>query len=133
MADDVAEALDEARTIAVIGMKRAGGGAANSVPKYMEAHGFEIFPVNPKYDEIDGKTSYATVSEIPAAIDLVNVFRRSSNVPGHVDDILAMDPLPRTVWLQLGIRNAQAARRLEAEGIRVIQDLCIKVEHARRR
>jgi hypothetical protein len=132
MSDEVGEALEQAETIAVIGMKRAGRGPANSVPRYMERHGYRIFPVNPKHDEIDGKTSYATVQDVPAEVDLVNVFRRSSNVPDHVEEILAMEPKPETVWLQLGIRHDESARRLEEAGIRVIQDKCIKVEHARR-
>lgn len=132
MSDQVGQALEQAETIAVIGMKRAGGGPANSVPRYMERHGYRIIPVNPKHDEIDGQTSYPTVQDVPAQVDLVNVFRRSSNVPGHVEEILAMDPRPKTVWLQLGIRHDESARTLEDAGIRVIQDACIKVEHARR-
>ncbi|MGM0558054.1 MAG: CoA-binding protein [Myxococcota bacterium] len=132
MSDEVSEALDAAETIAVIGMKRAGGGAANSVPNYMERHGYRIIPVNPKFDEIDGKTCYPSVAEIPAKVDMVNIFRRSTHVPDHVDEILQMEPKPETVWLQLGIRNDAAAEKLEEQGIRVIQDRCIKVEHARR-
>lgn len=132
MSDEITEALESAETIAVVGMKRAGGGAANSVPRYMERHGYRIVPVNPKFDEIDGKTAYASVDQIPGAVDMVNVFRRSSHVAGHVGEILEMDPLPKTVWLQLGIRNDTVARELEDRGIRVIQDRCIKVEHARR-
>jgi hypothetical protein len=132
MSDQVGQALEQAETIAVIGMKRAGGGPANSVPRYMERHGYRIIPVNPKHDEIDGKTSYPTVEDVPGKVDLVNVFRRSSNVPDHVDEILAMDPRPKTVWLQLGIRHDESARTLDDAGIRVIQDACIKVEHARR-
>jgi predicted CoA-binding protein len=120
--------LEQTERIAVIGMKR--GGAAYSVPKYMEHHGYEIVAVNPSYDEIDGLAVVDTVDEIEEPVDMVNVFRRSEAVGSHVDEILAMEPLPKTVWLQLGIRNDDAARRLEEAGITVVQDRCLKVDHA---
>jgi predicted CoA-binding protein len=120
--------LDQTERIAVIGMKR--GGAAYSVPKYMERHGYEIVPVNPSYDEIDGQPVFDSVSDLVEPIDMVNVFRRSDAVESHVDEILAMEPLPKTVWLQLGIRNERAALRLREAGIEVVQDRCLKIDHA---
>ncbi len=123
--------LDKTERIAVVGMKPSG--AAFSVPKYMERQGFEIVPVNPMHDEIDGRKSYATVNQVDGPVDMVNIFRRSDAIPGHVDEILKMDPLPEAVWLQLGIRHDAAARRLLEAGIEVIQDRCLKVEYARLR
>lgn len=121
--------LQETERIAVIGMKRFG--AAHSVPVYMERHGYAIFPVNPTVEEIDGKPVFERVDQIDAAVDMVNIFRHSDAVIGHVAEILAMDPLPKSVWLQLGIRSDEATRRLEEAGIEVVQDRCLKVEHAR--
>lgn len=125
------EILDKTERIAVIGMKPSG--AALSVPRYMERQGFEIVPVNPMHDEVDGRKSYATVNQVDGPVDMVNIFRRSDAVPGHVDEILKMDPLPDAVWLQLGIRHDAAARRLLEAGIEVIQDRCLKVEYAQLR
>lgn len=121
--------LDQTRRIAVIGMKPVG--AAGMVPRYMKRHGYEIVGVNPNYDEIDGDSVVDTVDEIDEPIDMVNIFRRSEAVVDHVDEILAMQPRPQSVWMQSGIRNPQATRRLEKEGIHVVQDRCLKVEHAR--
>ncbi|MFP4598938.1 MAG: CoA-binding protein [Persicimonas sp.] len=123
--------LDETERIAVIGMKPSG--AAFSVPLFMERQGFEIVPVNPMYDEIDGRESFVTVNQVDGRVEMVNIFRRSDAIPGHVEEILKMDPLPNSVWLQLGIRHDAAARRLLEAGIEVIQDRCIKVEYARLR
>ena len=127
--DQLRALLEQTSRIAVIGMKPMG--AAGSVPRYMKRHGYEIVPVNPHFDEIDGDPVVDTVDEIDAAIDMVNIFRRSEAVVDHVDEILAMHPPPQSVWMQLGIRNAEATRRLEKEGIHVVQDRCLKVEHAR--
>lgn len=128
--DKLREILDKTQRIAVIGMKRFG--AARSVPLYMERAGYEIVAVNPTIDEIDGRPVVDTVTDIEGPVDMVNVFRRSDAVAGHVDEILAMEPLPTSVWLQLGIRSDEAAKRLEEAGIDVVQDRCIKVEHASR-
>jgi hypothetical protein len=119
--------LESTESIAVIGMKRSG--AAYSVPKYMERSGYEIVPVNPTLDRIDDVEVFDSVDEIDRPVDMVNVFRRSEFVGDHVDEILAMDPPPKTVWLQLGIRNDEAVRRLEEAGIAVVQDRCLKIDH----
>ncbi|HVH13323.1 MAG TPA: CoA-binding protein, partial [Longimicrobium sp.] len=83
----------------------------------------------PDVTEILGKKVYRSVAAIPEPVDLVNIFRRSQDVPPHVDDILAARP--RAVWMQSGIRNDEAARRLAEAGIRVVQDRCLMVEHRR--
>ncbi len=121
--------LERTHRIAVIGMKPAG--AAFSVPAYMQRHGYEIVAVNPNYHTIGSHAAVGSVAEVDGPVDMVNIFRRSDAVAGHVDEILAMDPLPKTVWMQLGIRNDAAAERLQAAGIDVVQDRCLKVEYAR--
>lgn len=127
--------FEETRTIAVIGASTSSAKPAHSVPLYLQRQGYRVLPVNPAASgqELFGEPVTAAVAELKTAVDLVNVFRRSEDVPAHLPDILAMNPLPKVVWLQLGIRNDPVARALEAAGIDVVQDRCIKVEHARLR
>jgi predicted CoA-binding protein len=98
----------------------------------MQKAGFEIVPVPvyyPEATEILGKKVYRKLADIPGDIDMVDVFRRSPDVAGHVDDILAKKP--NSVWLQSGIRNDAAAEILAKAGIKVVQDRCLMVEHRR--
>ena len=125
------EILEQARTIAVLGMKAAPEEDAHRVPLYLQQHGYRIVPVNPKLKEVLHEPAYASLAEIPVPIDLVDVFRASQHLPGHVDEILALGIRPSAVWFQLGIRSDPCAARLEAAGIRVVQDRCIMVEHRR--
>lgn len=122
----------ETRRIAVLGIKTEAqrGQPAYYVPEYMQRAGFEVVPVPVYYPEatqILGQPVYRSIAEAPGPIDLVNVFRRPADVPAHVDDILAARP--KAVWMQSGIRNADAARRFAEAGIRVVQDRCLMVEH----
>jgi predicted CoA-binding protein len=118
--------------IAVLGIKTAETGKpAYYVPEYVQSVGIEIIPVPvyfPEVTEILGERVYRRIADIPGPIDIVNVFRRPWDVPPHVDDILAKRPLPRSVWMQLGIRNDAAAERLTEAGIDVVQDHCLLVE-----
>ena len=127
----IRELLESSRTVAVLGASNRKGRPAFYVPDYLVRSGFEVVPVNPSHlDETQwDKEFVATLAEIDQAVDIVDVFRRAEDIPGHLDDILAMDPLPRAVWFQQGIRNDAAASKLEAAGIQVIQDRCILVEH----
>ena len=124
--------LQEAKTIAVLGIKTAAqaGQAAYYVPQYLQSAGYDVVPVPvyyPDVSEILGRKVYRTVAAIPQPVDLVNVFRRPADIAQHVDDIIAKQP--RAVWFQLGIRNDEAALKLAQAGIRVIQDRCIMVDH----
>jgi predicted CoA-binding protein len=128
----VRDILTQSRTIAVLGIKTEAQAdqAAFYVPKYMQAAGYDIIPVPvyyPEVTEILGRKAYRKLVDIPGPVDLVNVFRRPKDVPGHVADILAKKP--RAVWLQLGIRNDEAALKLAEAGIEVVQDRCIMVDH----
>lgn len=130
----VAEVLRDATRIAVLGIKTEAqaGQPAFYVPEYLQNAGYEVIPVPvyyPDVTEILGQPVYRSLSEVPGRVDLVNVFRRSKDVPPHVDDIL--EARPRAVWLQSGIRNDDAAQRLAEAGIRVVQDRCAMVEHRR--
>ena len=123
--EGVRDILRQAKTIAVLGIKTEAQSdqAAFYVPKYMQAAGYEVIPVPvyyPDATEILGRKVYRKLVDIPGPVDLVNVFRRPSDVPPHVADILAKQP--RAVYLQLGIRNDEAALRLAEAGILVVQD-----------
>jgi len=129
------ELLAATRRIAVIGIKTEAQReqAAFYVPEYLARAGFDVVPVPVYYPDVTailGKPVYRSLASIPGDVDLVDVFRRPTDVPAHLDDILAKRP--RAVWLQLGIRNDAVADRLVAEGIDVVQDRCILVENRRR-
>jgi len=127
----VANVLRAARVVAVLGAHHERGRPAFYVPDYLHGQGYRILPVNPALvgQSLWGEPVRATFAELPGPIDLVDVFRRPDLLPGHLDDLLAMHPLPRTVWLQSGIRNDAFAARLVAAGIDVVQDRCTFADH----
>jgi hypothetical protein len=131
---DVARIVRECRRIAVLGIKpeSLAGAPAFYVPAYMLQHGYDVVPVPvyyPDVTEILGRPIYRSLGAVPGPIDMVNVFRRPRDIPPHLPDILAAKP--RVVWLQLGIRHAEAAETLARAGIEVVQDRCLLVEHRR--
>jgi len=123
--------LERTRSIAVLGIKSGDTDEAFRVPRYLQASGYRIHPVNPKLDEVLGECCVARVGELEVGVDLLDVFRDARHLPAHVDEILALPRPPRAVWLQLGIRDDAVSERLEAAGIEVVQDRCIMVEHRR--
>ena len=128
---DIEDLLRRVRTIAVVGIKDGETDDAFRVPRYLQQHGYRILPVNPKLASVLGERCVASLRDIEEPVDLVDVFRASAHVPAHVDEILALEPRPLAVWLQLGIAHEDSARRLAAAGIAVIQDRCLMVEHRR--
>lgn len=130
----IAELVRSAKRVAVVGIKteEKPEQPAYDVPRYLASHGVEIVPVPvyyPNVTEILGKKVYRKVADVPGAVDIVDVFRRPSDIPAHLEDILAKKP--RAVWFQLGIRNDAAAETLAKAGILVVQDKCLKVEYRR--
>ncbi len=123
--------LESAHRIAVLGIKRGAEDDAHRVPAYLQAQGYRILPVNPRLENVLGETCCSTISEVPEAADLVNIFRAPEHIPGHVDEILALRNRPAAVWMQLGIRHDASALRLQEAGISVVQDRCIMVDHRR--
>ena len=126
--------LRETKSIAVLGIKPEshGGQPAHYVAAHMAAAGYEIIPVPvyfPDVTEILGQRVFRKIAEIGRPVDMVNVFRRPTDIPPHVDDIIAARP--KSVWFQLGIRNDEAARKLAQAGIKVVQDRCLMVEERR--
>ena len=129
---EISSLIRETRTIAVLGIKPESRASqpAFYVPKYMQNAGYRIIPVPvyyPGVTEILGEKVYRKLIDVPNEIDMVNVFRRTQDIPPHVDDIIAKRP--KSVWFQLGIVNDAAAQKLAAEGIKVVQDKCLMVEH----
>jgi len=126
------ELLARSHRIAVLGASARRERPSFEVAAYLARHGYEILPVNPRYvgEPLHGRTVLASLAEISEAVDIVDVFRRAEDIDDHVEEILAMRPLPAAVWFQLGIRN-DAASRLRAAGIIVVQDRCTKIEHGR--
>jgi len=133
MTDDaeLREILERCRTIAVVGIKSGADDDAFRVPRYMQQHGYRIVPVSPKLSRVLDERVFPSLAAVEGPIDLVDLFRAAQHLPGHVDEILALDPLPRAAWFQLGIRHDESASRLREAGLRVVQDRCLMVEHAR--
>jgi predicted CoA-binding protein len=133
--DDSAQIRDllaSTKTIAVLGIKTEAQSnqPAFYVPRYLATAGFEVIPVPvyyPQVTEILGQTVYRKLVDVPVEVDMVNVFRRSEDVPKHLDDILAKKP--KAVWMQSGITNRAVAEQLAHAGIKVVQDRCLMVEH----
>ena len=130
--DGVREVLSETKRVAVLGIKPEShsGQPAFYVPKYMADRGYEVIPVPvyyPDVTEILGKPVYRTLTAVPGEIDMVNVFRRSTDISKHSADILMKKP--KSVWFQLGIWNDDCAEKFARAGIKVVQDLCLMVEH----
>jgi uncharacterized protein len=127
----VAELIRSTRRVAVLGIKTEAqvGQPALYVPVALQRGGVEIIPVPvyyPEATEILGQRVYRRVADVPGAVDIVDVFRRSGDIAAHVEDILAKQP--RAVWLQSGIRHDVSAERFAAAGILVVQDRCLMVD-----
>lgn len=130
--EDIEALLRESRTIAVVGLSPKPHRESFGVARYLQARGYRIIPVNPMAREVLGEKAYATLTEAAAheKIDLVNVFRNSEDVPPVAEEAIAIGA--RGLWLQMGIEHDAAAEKARAAGLRVVQDACIKVEHAHR-
>jgi len=127
--DGIGRLIEATHRIAVLGIKINPDQPAHFVPEYAQRAGFEIVPVPvyyPEVTEILGKPVYRSVSAVPGDVDMVDVFRRSRDVLPHVPDILAKKP--KSVWMQLGIWNDDAAEQLARAGIDVVQNRCLMVE-----
>ncbi len=127
------EILAGSPTVAVLGIHREPEKAAFYVPEYLHDEGYKVIGVNPQFaeQEILGTKVHAKLSEIAEPVDLVDVFRKAEAIPDHVDDILAMNPRPKVVWFQLGIKHEEAAKKLEDAGILVVQNRCTLADHQR--
>lgn len=129
----IASILGSVKTIAMVGASGNIARPAYIVMKYLKSRGYHMIPVNPHYagTEILGEKAYARLADIPEPIDMVEIFRRPDAAGEVVDEALALAPLPRVIWMQLGIRNDAAAARAEAAGITVVMNRCPKIEYGR--
>ena len=131
--DFIRSVLRETRTIAMVGASPNTVRPSYFVLKYLRERGYDVIPVNPGQagKPILDTTFMASLADIRQPVDMVDVFRASEQVPGVVDEVLKLDPLPKYLWMQLGIRNDAAAAKLEAAGIKVVMNRCPKIEYGR--
>jgi len=125
--NEICDILKSSKNIAVIGISRRPFSTSRNIADYLVSIGYNVVGVNPNksFTDADGIRVYNNLKEIPFDIDIVNVFRRSEDIPELISDIL--EKKPKTVWLQQGIKNNEAVKPLEENGIVVIQDKCISV------
>lgn len=128
-AADLRRILQQSRTIAVVGLSPDPARPSHGVARYLQAQGYTIVPVNPACDEILGERCYPSLRDVPLAIDIVDVFRRASEVMPVAEDAIAVGA--RCLWLQLGVIAPQAAARAQSVGLEVVMDHCLKIEHRR--
>lgn len=127
-ADTIQHILAGCRTIAVVGASSNPARASNHVAAYMKAQGYRVIPVNPNEHTVVGEPAYASLGEVPGAIDLVDIFRRSEDVLPIVEAAIAVGA--KAVWMQEGVINHSAAERARAAGLAVVMDRCWLKEHA---
>lgn len=125
----IQRALHNAKTIAIVGLSPNELRASYFVGYYLKRHGYEVVPVNPREKEILGEKSYKSLLDVPAPIDIVNVFRAPDAVPAIAEE--AVKIRAASFWCQFGVINEDGARIAEEGGVSVIMDRCLKVEHAR--
>jgi predicted CoA-binding protein len=129
------EILETYHTIAAVGLSDDDTRPSYSVASYLKNAGYHIIPVNPTETEVLGEKAFPDLLSIPEPVDIVDIFRRPENVPPHVDEAIAIGAPRRApvrakvIWMQLGIRNEEAAAKARAAGLEVIQDRCIRAAH----
>lgn len=130
MKTDKCELLKKSKNIAIIGLSSNPSRISRDIGRYLVNAGYNVVGVNPNktFKDADGIVVYNNLAEVPFKIDIVNVFRRSEDIPYLIDDIIKVNPL--SLWLQLGIRNDAALKPIIENNILVVQDSCIKVDHS---
>lgn len=125
--DNLYRILAAAKTIAVVGLSNKPDRPSNGIAAYLKAQGYRIIPVNPTIQEALGERAYTSLREIPERVDVVQIFRRSADVPPIVDDAIAIRA--SVVWMQEGIVHEEAAARAQAAGLTVVMDRCMRATH----
>ena len=127
--DRAVELMRDARTIAVVGVSSRPDRPSNEVARYLQQHGFAVYMVNPTESDVLGEPAYASVRDLPEPVDIVDIFRRSPEVPPVVDDAIAAGA--KAVWMQLDIVHEEAAAKARDAGLEVVMGRCTKIEHAK--
>jgi len=127
--DKIRRILRASKTIAVVGLSAQWHRPSYFAAKYMQEHGYRVIPVNPGQDSIMGEKCYKRLSDIPVKVDIVDCFRKSSDIPPIADEAIAIGA--KVLWMQLGVENAEARRKAEAAGLEVVENRCVKIEHGR--
>ena len=129
----IEDILHSVKTIAIVGASAKRNRPSYFVLKYLLSKGFDVIPVNPGQagKEICGVMTYASLEDIPRAVDMVDIFRKSDAALDVTIDALKLLPLPKVIWMQLSVRNDEAANLAEAQGVKVVMDRCPKIEYAR--
>jgi predicted CoA-binding protein len=127
----LAEILKDARTVAVVGASTNDHRPSHWISGFLLGKGYRVFPVNPLHagSTILGQPVHASLADIKEPIDLVDVFRQSDHLDAIVDEVLAMNPMPKAIWCQLGVRNDRAAAKAEAAGIKVVMNRALVSEY----
>jgi uncharacterized protein len=128
--DLIAEILRKCKTIAVVGLSSNPRRPSYEVTEYMQRAGYRIIPVNPNETEVLGEKSYERLEDVPENVDVVNIFRRTEEVPAVVESAIRVGA--KVVWMQLGIENSPAAEKAAEAGLAVVEDACILIEHRKR-
>jgi predicted CoA-binding protein len=130
--ETITHILDHYRTVAVVGLSPKPHRDSHEVAAYMQAHGWRIIPINPNATEVLGEKCYATLTEAAQheRIELVNCFRNSADIPPIVDEAIGIEA--KAVWMQLDIAHAAAAEKARAAGLLVVENRCLKIDHAAR-
>lgn len=123
----IEQLLKESKVVAVVGLSPNPARDSNRIARYLKAQGYRVIPVNPNAEEVLGERCYPSLAAVPETIDLVDIFRRSEDVPPIVDDAIAAGA--KVVWMQLGIVNQESAQKAADAGLDVIMDKCTMVEH----
>ena len=127
--DKIRRILRNSRTLAVVGLSAQWHRPSYFAAKYMQEHGYRVIPVNPMYEEILGEKCYKSLRDIADKVDVVDCFRKSSEIPALAEDAIAIGA--RVLWMQLGVTSPQARARAEGAGLEVIENRCVKIEHGR--
>jgi predicted CoA-binding protein len=130
MSGDIArKILTEYRTFAVVGCSDEPGRPSFGVSRYLIANGYKVIPVNPNHPEVHGLTCYPDLASVPEPVEVVDIFRRSSEAGAHVDEAISLGA--KAVWMQLGVIDEAAAQRARDAGLDVVMDRCPAIDHPR--
>jgi len=129
--DSQIEEIYQFKNIAVVGVSKNEEKPSHQVPKYLIEHGYNVIPVNPTLSEVLGRKAYPTIADVQERIDIVDVFRKSEDIPAVVNDVLKKKDGIKVFWMQLGIYNEDAEKKAKENGIDVVYNRCMMEEHRR--